>query len=177
MSVGVETAAPTPYEAFFRALRSRGPTLNLLFEQARVSPEREGDTIVRDAFASAIVTVLHDMLRDYWSSIGGTKNEWKRAGLPLNGYSVAQVLAAALDNSRYFEEWDREKMPALLRRRSVKTLCALLGIQYKKPSKNRPFCGNVCWAVLETLAGGAGYGGIEASVREFAQQLENLRAG
>lgn len=71
-------ASSTPYDEFCRALRSRGPTLNLLFEQARVSPEREGDTIVRDAFACAILTVLHDMLREYWSALGGKKSEWKR---------------------------------------------------------------------------------------------------
>lgn len=164
-------------DAFNAALRARGPTLNLLFEQARVSADREGDTILRDAFAAAIVTVLEAMVRGYWNSLNGTKNEWKHAGIPINGYSIAQILVAAVEDSRCHGEWDREKPSTLTQRRSVKILCAALGIELKKNSKQRPFCGNVCWAVLEALSNGSGYGGVEAHVRAFATALETSRAG
>jgi hypothetical protein len=163
-------------EAFSSALRARGPTLNLLFEQARVSAGREGDTILRDAFAVAVITVLDAMMREYWYSLSGTKNEWKHAGTRINGYSIAQILAAAVDNSRCYGDWDREKPSVLVQRRSVKILCAALGIALKKNSKQRPFCGNVCWAVLETLSNGSGYGGVEMHVRAFATAMESSRS-
>lgn len=146
----VENSAAA-YHAFCRMLRSRGPTLNMLFEQARISPEREGDTVLRDAFAGALVSVLHGM----------------HAGPAIRGCSVAQILAAALDNLRHFEQWDSEKTAIMLQHRSVRVLCAL-GIPLKKNSKHPPFHGNVYWAVLEAFGTGAGYGSIEALVREFA---------
>jgi hypothetical protein len=145
----------------------------MLFEQARVSPEREGDTVLRDAFAGALITVLHDMLRDYWVSVGATKSEWKHAGPRINGCSVAHVLSAALENLRHFEEWDCERRSVFLERRSVKVLCTALSIPLKKTSKHVPFRGNVCWAVLEALGGSGGYGAIEALVREFAASLQS----
>ncbi len=175
MSVDVEAPATT-YDSFCRALRLRGPILNMLFEQARVSPEREGDTILRDAFAGALVTVLHDMLRAYWTSLGGTKSEWKHAGPLMNGWSVAYVLSAALDNLRHFEEWDAQRRAEFVQRRQVKLLCSALGIELKKTSKQMPFRGNVCWAVLEALSAGGGYGPIEAAVREYAAALRDNHA-
>lgn len=175
--MSVELAAPaSPYEHFCSTLRSRGPTLNLLFEQARVSPEREGDTIVRDAFAAALVTVLHGMLRELWASLGGTKTSWKGAGPLVNGLSIGQILAAAVDNSRRFEEWDREKVPELLAHRSVRVLCVILAISVKKAPKHPPFRGSVCWAILEALGGGGDYRAIEALVREYAANLQISRA-
>lgn len=175
MSIEVEPP-PSAYDAFCAALRARGPTLNLLFEQARISPEREGDTILRDAFAGALVTVLHGMLHDYWVSESGTKYEWKHTGAPASGWSVAQILSAALDNLRHFEEWDSEKAESMLGRRSVKVLCSALAIPSKKTSKHAPFRGNVCWAVLEMLSAGGGYGALEALVREFAAALHQKHA-
>lgn len=174
MCVDVESAAH-PYDIFCSVLRSRGPTLNLLFEQARISPEREGDTILRDAFAGALVTVLHGMLHKYWLSLNGTKDEWKHAGAPAGRWSVAQLLSAALDNLRHFEEWDSEKGASMIQRRSVRVLCAALTIQLEKTSKRAPFRGNVCWAVLEALSEGGGYGPVEALVRDFAAALRDKR--
>lgn len=173
--MSVELAPATKYEEFCRSLRSRGPTLNLLFEQARVSPEREGDTILRDTFAGAIVSVLHGMLSEYWLSSSGTKDRWKRAGTSVAGYSIGQILTAALDNFRHFEQWDCEKPADLLKRRSVKVLCAVLGLDGKKTSKHPPFRGNVCWPALEALSRG-GYGTLEALAREFAGALEEKPA-
>lgn len=161
-----------PYDAFCGVLRLRGPTLNLLFEQARVSPEREGDTIVRDAFAGAIVTVLHDMLREYWIAQAGSKTEWKHGGPKINGCSVPQITAAAIDNLRNFPEWDSEKPATLAQMRSVKVLCAALNIPLKKNAKRMPFRGNICWAVLEALSANEGYGRIDALVREYAAALK-----
>lgn len=170
--MSVELKPPTAYEAFCGTLRLRGPTLNLLFEQARVSPDREGDTIARDAFAAAIVSVLQGALRSHSTSLGAPKDLWKRAGPRLAGFSVGQVLTAALDNARHFEEWDVEKAAALQQRRSVKILSAVLGIPLKKGAKHAPFRGSVCWAVLETLSNGGDYRAVEALVREFAAALE-----
>lgn len=105
MAVEIEAPpTPTPYEAFCQTLRSRGPTLNLLYEHARVSPEREGDTIVRDAFASAIIAVLHGMLRDYWVSLGAKKHSWKHAGPRIDGCSIGQVLSEAKDKTPH-KKW------------------------------------------------------------------------
>ncbi|HKU68950.1 MAG TPA: hypothetical protein VJP85_14345 [Candidatus Baltobacteraceae bacterium] len=174
MLIDVETPGST-YDVFCRVLRARGPTLNLLFEQARISPQREGDTILRDSFAGAIVNVLYGMLRDYWTSLGARKEEWKHAGTRVSGYSIAQLLAAAAENSRRFEDWDREKPSLLAQRRSVKILCAVLDIPVKNVSKHRPFSGNICWAVLETVSHGGGYRGVETQVREFADALHNSR--
>lgn len=153
----------SPYDDFCRTLRSRGPTLNLLFEQARVSPEREGDTILRDAFSRAIVSVLHNMLREYWTAAGGTKNQWKRSEPLQNGCSIGQIFRAALDNSG---------------ERSMKILCTAFSIPAKKHSKHSPFrSGSVCWLVLEALGEPLGYGSIEAKVRQFASQVQTLHAG
>jgi hypothetical protein len=168
----VDQAEREPHETFSNVLRLRGPTLNLLFEQARISPEREGDTVVRDAFAGAIVTVLHDMLRRYWAAQSGSKAQWKHAGPKRNGCSVPQILAAALDNFRHFEEWDAEKPATLAQLRSVKVLCAALDIPLKKTAKHMPFRGNICWFVLDVLSAGEGYGHIDALVREFALALK-----
>lgn len=162
-------------EAFGDALRLRGPTLNLLFEQARVSFEREGDTIVRDAFAGAIVTVLHDMLRGFWLEQDGSKADWKHLGAKLNGCSVPQILAAALDNLRYFEDWDSEKPATLAQLRSVKVLSSALDIPLKKSGKRKPFRGNACWQVLEALSGGGGYARLDLLTREFASALDAKR--
>lgn len=172
-----EQPTPAAYEVFCNTLRSRGPTLNLLFEQARISPEREGDGVVRDAFAGAIVTVLHDMLRAYWEAQDGTKAEWKHVGPKMNGCSIPQIIAAALDNLRHFEEWDSEKPATLAQLRSVKVLCAVLDIPLKKSAKRVPFRGNMCWLVLEHLSSGGGYGRIDALVRDFATALRSKRDG
>lgn len=170
MSDAVETAAPA-YESFCGLLRARGPTLNLLFEQARMASEREGDAIMRDAFAGALIWGLHGMLRQYWQTAGASKAEWRRAGPLVAGYSVGQILAAALDNLRHFEDWDNEKSGALLQRRSVRVLCAVLALPVKKSAKHPPFRGNVSWAVLGGLSNGTDYGAIEKLVREFARHL------
>jgi|GEM_PF-6938484 len=170
-----EPSIPAAYEAFCSVLRLRGPTLNLLFEQARISPEREGDGVVRDAFAGAIVTVLHDMLRVYWQAKDGSKADWKHAGPKIKGFSAGQIVAAALDNLRHFEEWDSQKLATLPQMRSLKVLCAVLDIPLKKSAKRMPFRGNVCWPVLDALSAGEGYGRIDALVREFASALCNKR--
>lgn len=175
--IAEEQPAPAAFDQFCSALRLRGPTLNLLFEQARISPEREGDVVVRDAFAGAIVTVLHDMLRGYWESQEGTKAEWKHVGPKISGCSIPQIVAAALDNLRHFEEWDSEKPASLAQLRSVKIVCAVLNIPFKKSAKRLPFRGNVCWPVLEMLSGGEGYGRIDALVRDFATALRTKRDG
>lgn len=170
MSVELEAPA-TPYEEFYRVLRARGPTLNLLFEQARVSPEREGDTILRDAFAGAVISVLYGMLRAYWLSIGGTKWQWRCSGPTVGGYSIGQILAAALDNARHFEDWDSEKAATIVQLRSVRVLSAVLALELKKNSKRLPFRGNVSWAILGALTRAEGYRALETLVREFAQAL------
>jgi hypothetical protein len=170
-----EDSRVTPHGAFCDALRLRGPTMNLLFEQARISPDREGDTIVRDAFAGTIVTVLHDMLRAYWQAQNGSKAEWKHVGPKVNGCSIPQILAASLDNFRHFEEWDSEKAATLTQLRSVRILTAALDIPVKKSAKRAPLRGNVCWSVLDALSAGAGYARIYALVREFANALDERR--
>lgn len=170
MAVALEDAAPA-YESFCGLLRSRGPTLNLLFEQARMASEREGDTVMRDAFAGALIWALHGMLRQYWETAGASKAEWRRAGPLITGYSVGQILSAALDNVRHFEDWDTEKSAALLDRRNVRILCMVLGLPAKKSAKHPPFRGNVSWALLGALSQSTGYGAIESLVREFARHL------
>ncbi len=167
----VMTLAQSPYETLCDSLRSRGPTLNLLFEQARIALDRESDTILRDAFAGTIFIVLHDMLRGYWRAQGGSKAAWKDAGPKFNGCSLPQVIAAAVDNFRHFEEWDAQKPAELSQLRSVRILSAVLDIPTKKSGKRPPFRGNVCWGVLETLAEGAGYTKIDALVRAYAEAL------
>lgn len=144
----------------------------MLFEQARVSPAREGDTIVRDVFAGAIVAVLHEMLHDFWVLHNGGKSQWKRLGPQIAGYSIPQILAAALDNFRNYERWDASKAEDPARERSIKILSSVLGAPLKKNAKRPPFRGNVCWAVLDVLTAGAGYTRLDALVREFAEQLE-----
>jgi hypothetical protein len=161
-----------PYDLFSDALRTRGPTLNLLFEQARVSPAREGDTVVRDVFAGAIVAVLHEMVREFWVVHNARKSQWKRLGPRVAGYSVPQILAAALENFRMYERWDAAKTEEIAQERSVKILCAVLGVPLKKNAKRLPFRGNVCWSVLDTLTDGAGYARLDAMVRQFAEELE-----
>jgi hypothetical protein len=146
--------------------------LNLLFEQARASLEREGDTILRDAFAGAIVTILHGMLRDYWTIRKAPKRRWKEGDPKIAGFSVPQIFSAAFDNLQYWREWDAEKMSALAHRRSVKILSAVLEIPLKKNAKRLPFRGNVCWSVLEALGGAAGYARIESLVRQAASELD-----
>lgn len=166
---------PSPYDLFSDALRSRGPTLNLLFEQARISPSREGDTIVRDVFAGAIVAILHEMVKEFWLARNGSKGHWKRLGPQFGGYSVPQILAALLDNFRCSEQWDLRKAEDLAQERSVKILAAVLGIPLKKNAKRPPFRGNVCWAVLEAITAGNGYARLDAMVREFATQLDAVQ--
>lgn len=170
MAVAIEPAAPA-YESFCGLLRSRGPTLNLLFEQARMASEREGDTVMRDAFAGALIWTLHGMLRQYWETTGASKAQWRRAGPLIAGYSIGQILTAALDNVRHFEDWDNEKSAVLLERRNVRVLCAALALPVKKSAKSAPFRGNVSWALLGALSQSTGYGALETLVREFARHL------
>ena len=170
--VTIEAERATPYASLCDALRSRGPTLNLLFEQARMALDRESDTVLRDAFAGTIAVVLHDMVRGYWRAQSGSKTEWKDAGPKIAGFSLPQILAAAVDNFRHYEEWDTQKGATLTQVRSVRILAAVLGIPLKKHSKRPPFRGNVCWPVLEALASGAGYTRMDAIVREFALNLQ-----
>lgn len=160
-----------PYARLCESLRSRGPTLNLLFEQARFSLERDGDGLVRDAFAGTIVLVLHEMLDAYWRDNKGSRAQWKRAHPTFRGYSVPQVLAAALDNFRYYADWDAQKPSTVAQVRSVRILTSVLQIHVKKNAKRPAFRGNVCWAVLEQLAEGGGYTRLDALVRESAQTL------
>lgn len=82
---------------------------------------------------------------------------------------------AWFDNARHFEEWDAQKAATMLQRHSVKVLCAALAIETKKNSKHAPFRGNVCWAVLEAVSAGSGYGTIEALVRQYADELQKKR--
>ena len=160
-----------PYTRLGESLRSRGPTLNLLFEEARFSLERDGDGVIRDAFAGTIVLVLHDMLAGYWRESGGSRAQWKRATPSFGGYSFPQVLAAALDNYRHFADWDAQKPATLAQMRSVRVLAGVLDIPVKKAAKRPAFRGNVCWAVLERLTDRGGYTRLDALVRESAQTL------
>ncbi len=83
----------TPLLRLQQALRSHGPTLNLLFEYARAAPDEEWT--VREAFAGAIALVLHDLVRRFWKDCGANKHDWKSIGPLLDGYSIPQLLAAA----------------------------------------------------------------------------------
>jgi hypothetical protein len=168
--------APASPGAFYESLRSRGPTLNLLFEQARMSLDREDDTILRDAFAGTIVVILNDMLRGFWRAHAGSKADWKNLGQRVRGHSIAQILAAAVDNFHHFEEWDASKPDIVWDLRSTKILCDILDIPAKKTHKQPPFRGNVCWAVLDAVTAGEAYGKLDALVREFAAALEAKRA-
>lgn len=83
----------SPLVRLQQALRSHGPTLNLLFEYARAAtPE---DEAVREAFAGAIASVLHDRLRRFWKDCGAVKHDWKAVGPLIQGYSVPQIISAA----------------------------------------------------------------------------------
>ncbi len=137
--------------------------------------DRESDTILRDAFAGTIAVVLYDMVRGYWRAQSGSKAEWKDAGPKIAGFSLPQILAAAVDNFHHYEEWDAQKAATLTQVRSVRILSAVLSISIKKHSKRPPFRGNVCWPVLEALANGGGYTRLDALVREFALNLQLSR--
>lgn len=89
----VEIQRVSPLLRLQQALRLHGPTLNLLYEYARAaSPE---DETVREAFAGAIATVLHDQLRRFWKECGANKHDWKSLGPIVEGCSVPQVIGAA----------------------------------------------------------------------------------
>lgn len=163
--------AQSPYDTLCDSLRTRGPTLNLLFEQARVALDRENDTVLRDAFAGTILLVLYDMLRGYWRVQGRSKSTWKDSGPKFAGYSLPQIVAAAVDNFRHFEDWDAQKPAAVAELRSVRILSAVLNLPTKKHGKRLPIRGNVSWAVLDSLAEGGGYSKIDALVRAYAEAL------
>lgn len=127
---------------------------------------------MRDVFAGAIVAVLHEMLREFWVVHNARKSQWKRLGPHVAGYSVPQILSAALENFRKYEQWDAAKAEEIAEERSVKVLSAVLGLPLKKNAKRLPFRGNVCWSVLDTLTDGTGYARLDNMVREFAEQLE-----
>ena len=88
-----EILVSEPLARFTQALRSHGPTLNLLYEYARAASEE--DAAVRDAFAGAIAAVLHDRLRRLWTECGATKQHWKSLGPIVEGHAVPQIVAAA----------------------------------------------------------------------------------
>ncbi len=88
----------------------------------------------------------------------------------MNGCSVPQILAAAVDNFRHWEDWDTEKYENVAQIRSVKVLSAALDLPIKKGGKHTPLRRNVCWLVLERLSEGGGYARIDALVREFARR-------
>ena len=83
----------SPYQRLQEALRSHGPTLNLLYEYARAASD--DDTTVREAFAAAIAVVLHDQLRRFWKDSGARKHDWKSLGPLIDGCSVPQIVSAA----------------------------------------------------------------------------------
>lgn len=89
----VEIQRVSPLLRLQQALRSHGPTLNLLFEYARAASD--DDATVREAFAGAIALVLHDLVRRFWKECGANKHDWKSVGPLLDGYSIPQLLAAA----------------------------------------------------------------------------------
>lgn len=89
----VEIQRVSPLLHLQQALRSHGPTLNLLYEYARAASEE--DETVREAFAGAIATVLHEQLRRFWKECGANKHDWKSLGPIVEGNSVPQVIAAA----------------------------------------------------------------------------------
>lgn len=89
----VEIQRVTPLLRLQQALRSHGPTLNLLYEYARAASEE--DATVREAFAGAIAVVLHDLVRRFWKECGANKHDWKSLPPAVEGYSVPQLLAAA----------------------------------------------------------------------------------
>ncbi len=169
--------SPSTYTAFREALRSRGATLNLLFEQARLSLERDQDAIVRDAFASAIIFVLHDMLRDYWIAQDASKKAWKHTPPLIGGFSIPQILEAAVDNIRHFEDWEADRNMSIARIRSVRILSNVLDVPLKKSAKRVPLRGNVSWAVLVALSCGGSYAQIHSLVQQVAENIENIRIG
>jgi hypothetical protein len=83
----------SPYTRLCDALRRHGPTLNLLYEYARTASDEEHN--LREAFATAIAAVLHDVLRRFWKECGRGKHEWKTSGPLVHGCSVPQVISAA----------------------------------------------------------------------------------
>jgi hypothetical protein len=167
--------SPSAFSTFCETLRSRGPTLNLLFEQSRIALEREQDTIIRDAFAGAIVSVLHDMLREYWLAQNGSKKAWKHAEPKIGGFSVPQILEAALDNIRHFEDWEADRETSIGPVRSVRVLSSVLDVPVKKNGKRAPLRGNVAWPVLVALSSGGSYARIHALVQQVAENFEKSR--
>jgi hypothetical protein len=161
----------SPTQRFYDSLRGRGPSLNLLFEQARIALDREDDTILRDAFAGTIAVVLNDMLRSLHRTMRGSKSDWKNCGPRIAGHSIAQIVGAAAENYRHYELWDVSKPDEVWSMRSARILADVLGLPAKKSRKQPPFRGNVCWAVLDTVTGGTGYTRLDALVREFAGDL------
>lgn len=166
---------PSTYSAFCETLRSRGATLNLLFEQARLSLERDEDTIVRDAFGSAIIVVLHDMLRDYWIAQEASKKAWKHTEPKIGGFSIPQILEAAVDNIRHFEDWQADRNTSIAHVRSVRVLSSVLDVPVKKNAKRAPLRGNVAWGVLVALSSGSSYAQIHSLVQQVAENIAKIR--
>lgn len=113
--------------------------------------ERDEDTVLRDAFAGAIITVLHDMLRAYWVAQSASKKSWKHIAPKIAGFSIPQILEAALDNVN------------------------VLDIPMKKSAKRAPLRGSVAWPVLVALSTGGSYAQIQSLVQQVAENLEKIR--
>jgi hypothetical protein len=170
-----EATKTSLHSAFCEMLRSRGPTLNLLFEQARMALERNEDTVVRDAFAGAIITVLHDMLRAYWSAQDASKKSWKHIAPKIGGFSIPQILEAALDNVRHYEDWQTDRNTSIAHVRSVRVLSNVLDVPLKKNAKRAALRGNVAWPVLVALSTGGSYAQIQSLIQQVAENLEKSR--
>ncbi len=106
----------------------------------------------RDAYAGAIVVVLHAALRRCWNDLG-KPSTWSAAGPLVVGRSVGDVLEAAAANFRHADEWSRTEPPTPQQMKAVPIIADALGIAIAPDGAHHPFRSNVCPDVVEALAG------------------------
>jgi hypothetical protein len=146
-------------------LRGEMPTHNSF-----VASEEGGQIEVgRDACAGALFVILNVLLQGIRTELK-CESIWKFTATLNHGYSIGQVIEAASNNFRHYDEWTMDwvanKAFTSQQMRSVKVLAKALD-----ETEFRMLSGNVCGRLLLSLSSNGNFNDFEGMIMKFAQDL------
>ena len=114
------------------------------------------------ACAGAIMVVLSNMLLRYKEDLKATNPKWEGIGPQFRGYSFGEVVAAAANNFRHYDEWARTQTPNAQQKKSIDVIEAALNYTVISSALVVPWRRNACADLIKVI-GGSDFSTLERS--------------
>lgn len=128
----------------------------------------------RKVYAGSITLIIGQALAAFRIDIDANMDDWHAAGPLTNGHSVGDILTAAGNNMRHYDEWQTTTKANKQQLSSIRAISSVLGIPMKENGDIRGFGKNICPEILEILSK-KDFLVLERRIFDFAQDLAARR--